>query len=83
MDWQCYDVKLINQRLRQLNEDLICLLVDYFALEKEFRKFMLQKDVSFFYLRHAAYAELVGLKPVDFFWGRFTTEGLKELGLLT
>lgn len=83
LDWQCYDVKLIHQRMAQLNEELICLLVDFCAVDKEFRKFLVKKDLSFLYLRHTAYAELAGLKPVDYAWGRFTTLGLEQMHLLT
>ncbi len=69
--------------MAQLNEELICLLVDFCAVDKEFRKFLVKKDLSFFYLRHTAYAELAGLKPVDYAWGRFTTLGLEQMRLLT
>jgi hypothetical protein len=83
LDWQCYDVKLIHRRLAQLNEELICLLVDLCAVEREFRKFIVKKDISFMYLRHSVYAELAGLKPIDYAWGRFTSLGLQELSLLS
>lgn len=76
--WQSSSVHSIHRALDTLNDELIRLLVEYYAFDKYNSRMITVKDLNVLALKHSFIAEALGLAPVDFAWGHFTPIGLQE-----
>lgn len=76
--WHGATVRSIHAALDSLNDDMVKLLVEYYAFDKYLAKTITYKDFNLLILKHSFIAQSVGLIPADYMWGRFSPVGFEE-----
>lgn len=66
MPWHSDNVRALHGALDSLNDELIKLLCEYYTYDKFRTKEITIKDLNLVGLKHGAFANAVGLEPVDF-----------------